>query len=124
MFFRSLKRSIIKGKFLLLWGKGPNMKKNHPQGKGCGGNHGACTDLAAQVVLLLRKLPGVRVAPSVIQTSHTLAGGVKRVKITDVPGGLTLMVRQSRSVQELRVYFSAESDLKLLIACILRNEDI
>ena len=82
-------------------------------------------DLAAEVVDIITKLDEVTmISLGYVQNGKGVTGGERRVKIGDCTGGVLLIVRQSRSIQELRVYGHNLQHTKLAIARALRNNDI
>ena len=69
-----------------------------------GGSHTTLIDLAADLADHAIRLPLVdRVQPGMIQLGQGVAGGDRRVKFSAINGGILMKVRQSRSVQEVRV---------------------
>ncbi len=87
------------------------------------GNHRTLTDLALQVVDLAKTLPGVRgVSPGYIQAGK--GGGKRKVKIADGKGCLLLTVRQSHTIQEVRIFSLDLRATKLALARALRDQDI
>ncbi|KND48826.1 MAG: hypothetical protein AB200_00100 [Parcubacteria bacterium C7867-005] len=98
---------------------------HHRDGKKIRGTHTTFTDLAADVTDIICKLAEVDgVSPGLIQQGKGVAGGMRKVKIGDFAGGIILKVRQSRSVQELRVFASNVPRARLAIARALRDDDI
>lgn len=94
-------------------------------GKKIRGTHTTFIDLAARVTDIICKLDGVEgVAPGLIQQGKGVAGGTRRVKIGDYPGGILLKVRQAHSVQELRVFTSNMQTTRTAIARKLRDDKI
>ncbi len=98
----------------------------HRNGKKFRGTHTTLTDLALVVADIAIKLPEVKgVSPGHIQTGKGVAGGARKVKIGSHKGGVLLTVRQARSVQELRIFFtSGEQATKLALARALRDQGI
>lgn len=89
------------------------------------GTHTTCIELAARVFDIVTELPLVTgISPGYIQSGAGVAGGIQKVKIGEFRGGILLTVRQSRSVQELRVFASDVPGAKLAIAKALRNNKI
>jgi hypothetical protein len=89
------------------------------------GTHTTFSDLAAEVVDLAHRIPEiVGISAGVLQSGKGFAGGSQKVKIGDFKGGVILTVRQSRSVQEIRLYVTCEQAAKLAIAKALRNANI
>ncbi len=98
---------------------------HHRDGGKCRGTHTTLTDLAARVVDIIAKLPEVTgYAPGLLQSGKGMTGGMQKVKIGISVGCIVLIVRQSRSVQEVRVYGSDLRVTQLAIARALRDEDI
>jgi len=76
----------------------------HRNGEKFGGNHTTFIDLAAELVDIAVSRPEVNtISAGVIQGGQGVAGGDRRVKFCDTRGGILLKVRQSRSVQEVRI---------------------
>jgi len=99
--------------------------KNHFDGAGRRGGHTTLIDLAARVVDLIKGLDHISgIAPGHIQNGKGVAGGMRKVKIGDIGGGVLLTVRQSRSVQQVRVYTCDIQATKLAIAQRLRSDGI
>lgn len=97
----------------------------HRDGKKFLGTHTTYTDLAARVADVAVRLADVRgVSPGVVKNGSGTSGGSQRVKFADMPGFLLLTVRQSSSVQELRVYCSDIQTTRTALARALRNQDI
>ena len=99
----------------------------HRDGKKFRGTHTTYSDLAARVADIAVRLQGVEgISPGVLQSGAGVAGGIQKVKFGDMPqgGGLVLTVRQSRSVQELRVYCNDLQSTRLALARALRDERI
>ena len=86
------------------------------------GNHRTLIDLAVQVADLAKTLPGVSVSPGFIQAGK--GGGKRKVKIADGKGCLLLTVRQSHTIQEVRIYSPNIQETKLGLARLLRDRDI
>lgn len=100
----------------------------HFDGKMKAGVHTTLTDLAQRIVGAIHRLPEIaKVSPGHIQCGKGVAGGTQRVKIGSYDGGVLLTVRQSRSVQELRVFMANGTTChaaKLAIARAIRGERI
>jgi hypothetical protein len=97
----------------------------HRDGKKSRGTHTTCSDLSARVhdiAVRLHEVTGV--ALGVLQSGTGVSGGSQKVKIGDMKGGMILTVRQSRSVQEVRVYSTNVQAARLALARALRDEDI
>lgn len=89
------------------------------------GTHTTCCDLAAKVhdvAVLITEVSGVSLG--VLQCGKGVTGGSQKVKIDEMKGGILLTVRQSRSVQEMRVYSTNVQAARLALARALRNENI
>ena len=98
--------------------------KYHDGGKHRG-THTTLIELAARVIDIIVKLPEVTgYSPGYLQAGKGLAGGTQRVKISSFEGGLVLTIRQSRSVQEVRVYSANLQAAKLAIARKLRDHEV
>lgn len=96
----------------------------HKQGRKARGTHGTLNDLGVRVVDIIEPIEGVTgIAPGLL-VSNAGATNKPRVKITDLNGGILLTVRQSRSLQEIRVYTSDVNSTRLAISRALRNNDI
>ena len=97
----------------------------HRDGKKIRGTHTTFIDLAADVCDIICKLEKVEgVSAGVIQVGKGVTGGMRKVKIGDFRGGIILTVRQSRSVQELRVFASDVPGARLATARALRDNNI
>jgi len=97
----------------------------HRNGKKSCGTHTTCSDLSARVhdiAARIQKVTGISLG--VLQSGRGITGGSQRVKIGEMTGGLLLTVRQSRSVQEVRVYSTDVQATRLALARALRDEDI
>lgn len=89
------------------------------------GTHTTCSDLAARVVDIVTKIQQVRgLSLGILQSGKGVTGGVQRVKIAETASGLLLTVRQSRSVQDIRVFCEDLAGARLAIARALRDDDI
>ena len=89
------------------------------------GGHSTLIDLADEVIGLIEKLSEVTgFSPGHIRVGQSVAGGARKVKIGEATGSLLLTVRQSMSVQEIRVYGPNLQAAKLEIARKLRNNQI
>ncbi|MDP2647706.1 MAG: DUF2103 domain-containing protein [Candidatus Yanofskybacteria bacterium] len=98
--------------------------KNHRQGGKFGGKHTTFTDLAIILVDIARKRPEVKtISAGFIQQGGSSTGGDRGVKILDMRGGLLLKIRQSRSVQEVRIFTENPHATKLAIAIGARNNN-
>lgn len=97
----------------------------HRDGGKIRGTHTTFTELAAKVTDIITKLADVRgVSPGLIRNGKGFTGGANRVKIGEYSGGILLTVRQSRSIQELRVLVTTMQEAKLAVARALRDNDI
>ncbi len=100
------------------------MSKHRDGGK-IRGTHTTVTELAGEVTDIFAKLADVRgISPGWIQSGKGVAGGARNVKISEYEGGLLLTVRQSRSIQELRVLVNEMQPAKEAVARALRDNDI
>src|SRR3989344_893533 len=90
------------------------------------GTHTTLCTLAAKVVDLIERLPEVNgYSPGVLQSGKRFTGSsTHKVKIGTFTGGILLIVRQSRSVQEVRVFTPSSQKAKLAIARKLRDNQI
>lgn len=92
------------------------------------GTHTTFSDLAEKVEGIANRLQEVTgISPGVLQSGVGVAGGIQKVKFSEIVktnGFLLLTVRQSRSVQELRVYGPDLEVARLALARALRNEGI
>ena len=75
-----------------------------------------------QVADLARTLPGVSVSPGYLRAGQ--GGGKRKVKIADGKGCLLLTVRQSHTIQEMRIYSPNIQETKLGLARLLRDQGI
>ena len=90
-----------------------------------GGDHTTFIDLAAVVVdIAVRRPEVVKVSAGFIQTGKGSTGGSQRIKFARMNGGLLLTVRQSRSVQEVRVFTRDAQATIVELARASRNRDI
>jgi len=97
----------------------------HRDSKKSRGTHTTCSDLSAKVhdiAVRIQEVTGVSLG--VLESGKGVTGGSQKVKIGDMKGGLLLTVRQSRSVQEVRVYSTNVQVARLALARALRDEDI
>lgn len=100
------------------------MKKHRGGGK-FRGTHTTLIDLAAKVADIIERLDQVTgISCGVVETGKGAAGGTQKVKIVKMLGGVLLTVRQSRSVQEVRVYGHDVQKTMEAVARGLRNHDI
>lgn len=89
------------------------------------GTHTTCSDLSAKVHDIAARIQEVTgVSLGVLKSGKGVTGGSQRVKIGDMKGGLSLTVRQSRCVQEIRVYSANVQAARLALARALRDEGI
>lgn len=89
------------------------------------GTHTTLNDLAEKVVDIIERLDQVSgISIGVLESGKGVAGGTQKVKIVKMLGGVLLTVRQSRSVQELRVYGQDVQKMMEAVARGLRNNDI
>lgn len=89
------------------------------------GSHTTVCELAAEVIDIIVKLPEVTgYSPGVLQSGKSVTGGTHRVKIGTFAGGILLKVRQSRSVQEVRVFTVDGQAATVAIARGLRDHKI
>lgn len=94
------------------------------QGCKARGTHTTLSDLGARVVDIVQSIDGVTgIAPGFL-VSNAGVTTKPRVKITDLDGGILLTVRQSRSLQEIRVYTRDVQSTRLAISRALRDNDI
>lgn len=97
----------------------------HRNGEKFRGTHTTYSDLAARVADIAVRLEEVKgVSPGVLQNGTGSSGGTQKVKFCDMQGFLLLTVRQSSSVQELRVYCSDIQMTRTALARALRNQSI
>lgn len=100
------------------------MKKHRGGGK-FKGSHTTLVDIALRVVDIVERLDACTgISCGIVQSGKGVTGGTQKVKITKMSGGLLLTARQSRSVQEVRVYGPDVQELLEAVARSLRNEDI
>ena len=98
---------------------------SHRNGNKIRGTHTTLCDLATKVVDIAIRIESVTgVAPGLLQSGKGVTGGTQKVKFADISGGLLLTIRQSRSVQELRIYCSDVQPTRTALARALRNERI
>lgn len=97
----------------------------HRDGKKFGGGHTTCIDLAAEVADIAEACEEVtKISLGFIQCGKGVAGGTRKVKIGDMTGGILVTVRQSKSVQEIRIFTTQMQATKLAMARTLRSRDI
>lgn len=95
----------------------------HRLGKRFGGNHTTVIDTAAEIIDMICSREDVTtISPGVLKMND--GHGERRVKITDIRGGLLLTIRQTSSVQEVRVFTNSIHDVKFAIACGARDRGI
>ncbi len=95
----------------------------HRKTKKFGGHHVSRTDLATQAINLVENRPEVKtISPGVIRMGE--AGGMRKVKIAEIQGGLLLTCRQAGSVQEIRIFTENIHATRFALACALRDNDI
>lgn len=98
---------------------------HHRDGAKCRGSHTTLTDLAARVVDIIVKLPEVvGYSPGLLRSGKGVTGGTRKVKIGVSVGCIILIVRQSRSIQEVLVYGPDLQAAQLAIARKLRDDRI
>jgi len=89
----------------------------HRDGGKFGGNHTTFIELAADFADVAAKCPEVNtISAGVIQGGQGVAGGERRVKFCNTKSGLLLKVRQSRSVQEVRIISSDPQRTTMVLA--------
>ncbi len=99
--------------------------KNHRDGGKYGGDHTTFIDLAGELADSIHDRPEVmRISAGFIKSGAGVAGGVRKVKISDMLGGALLTCRQNRSVQEVRIFTKDALATKLAIAREARNNDV
>ena len=97
----------------------------HRDGGKIRGKHTTLIDLAARVVDVADELPLVTgISAGYIQSGKAVSGGTRKVKIGEGRGSILLTVRQSRSVQEIRIFSLDVRETKLALARALCDEDI
>lgn len=97
----------------------------HANGGKIRGTHTTLIDLASDVVRIVNPIPTVTgISLGFIQAGKGLSRGTRKVKIAKSSSGVLLTVRQSSSVQELRLFVTDCQDAMLNIARDLRNEGI
>ena len=97
----------------------------HRDGGKFRGKHTTLIDLAARVVDIADELPQVTgISAGYIQSGNAVSGGTRKVKIGEGRGSILLTVRQSRSVQEIRVFSSDMQKTKLALARALCDRGI
>jgi len=95
----------------------------HRNGGKIRGGHTSLIDLADRVIGLIEPLPEVTgYSPGMLSLGK--AHGSNKVKISTFDGGLVLSVRQTASIQEVRVYGPDIAKARFAIACRLRDNDI
>jgi hypothetical protein len=98
---------------------------SHRDGKKLRGTHTTCSNLSGRVYDIAIRIQEVTgVALGILESGKAVTGGSQKVKLGDMKGGLLLTVRQSRSVQEIRVYSTSVQAARLALARALRDEDI
>jgi hypothetical protein len=98
---------------------------NHRNGGKFGGKHTTFIDCALPLVDLAAKRSEVsNISPGIIKTEGNSSSGQRGVKIIDMVGGIILVVRQSRSVQEVRIYTSNIHETKFAISKEARERDM
>ena len=99
--------------------------KHHRGGGKFKGTHTTLIDLAARVADIAEKLDQVTgISVGFVEVGKGVAGGTQKVKIVKMLGGILLTVRQSRSVQELRLYGHDVQKTMEAVSRALRNNDI
>lgn len=99
--------------------------KNHRQGGKFCDEHTTFTDLSIIAADIANQCPEVtKISAGYIQNGKGVSGGENRVKIGDYAGGVLLTVRQSRSVQEVRIVTKNIQATKLALARGLRDRKI
>ena len=97
----------------------------HRDGGKFKGKHTTLIDLAAKVVDIADELPKVTgISAGYIQSGNAVSGGTRKVKIGEGKGSILLTVRQSRSVQEIRVFSPDVEKTRLALARALRDQGI
>ena len=97
----------------------------HRDGKKFLGTHTTYTDLAVRVADIAVRLPDVRgVSPGVVKNGSGTSGGSQRVKFADMQGFILLTVRQSSTVQEVRVFCTNMQTTRTALARALRDQGI
>lgn len=95
----------------------------HRNGKKFGGEHTTYIELAAQLADIAVRLPEVKnISAGIVQGGKGVAGGDRRIKFCDMVGGLLCKVRQSRSVQEVRILTTDPGATRLALARAVLNE--
>lgn len=97
----------------------------HRNGGKFRGTHTTCSDFAARVADIAVRLTEVKgISLGLLQNGTGSSGGTQKVKFCDMQGFLLLTVRQSSSVQELRVYCSNIQTTRTALARALRDQNI
>ena len=97
----------------------------HRDGGKSRGTHTTCSDLSARVWDIAIKIQGVEgISLGVLESGKGVTGGSQKVKIGNMTGGILLTVRQSRSVQDIRIFSHDVQRARLALARALRDERI
>lgn len=98
----------------------------HRNGKKFCGTHTTYNDLSAKVADIAIHLDDVKkISPGVLSKCGGTSCGTQRVKFTDHEAFIVLTVRQSGSVQELRVYWTHDiQTTRTALARALRDHQI
>lgn len=98
------------------------MSKNHRSGGKFGGDHTTLIDPAVILADAVNHQPEVtRIVAGFITPSKGGGASTQRVKIVDCPGGVLLTIRQSGTVQEVRIITKDPQATKLAVARAARN---
>ena len=100
-------------------------KVGHRQGGKFGGSHTTLIPLAELLADIAAGEDEVtNVVPGFIKAGLRSVSGQRRVKITDVIGGVLLSIRDNTSHQEVRVYTTDIHKTKLALSKATRNNDV
>ncbi|MEI6296900.1 MAG: hypothetical protein WCO84_04625 [bacterium] len=97
----------------------------HRYDKKSRGTHTTCIDLTARIHDIAKKVKDIiGISLGTIHCGKGFTGGIQKVKIGEMKGGILLTVRQSRSIQEVRVFCADVQIARLALARALRDENI
>ncbi len=100
------------------------MSKHCAGDKICG-KHTTAIDLTHEIVANIRKLQSIKkISLGMILPGKGKGGSNRRVKIVEHSWGILLTIRQSSSIQEVRLFVSDSKDTVNQLHTILENMDI
>lgn len=97
----------------------------HRFGKKNRGGHTTVIPLAGEIYDLVHKLELViGISFGLIKAGLKSVNGQRRVKLTDVSGGIALGVRDNTSFQEIKVYADNLQEARTAIARVILNKGV